>query len=47
MPSSFKIWRRHRVCQKGDEASSRCEAIMDTAEPGTLADTEKPTTSSS
>ena len=29
---------------KGDET---CEAIMDTAEPGTLADTEKPTTSSS
>ena len=29
---------------KGDET---CEAIMDTAEPGTSADTEKPTTSSS
>ena len=28
---------------KGDET---CEAIMDTAEPGTSADTEKPTTSS-
>ena len=33
--------------RKDDEASSRCEAIMDTAEPGTSADTEKPTTSSS
>ena len=30
--------------QKGDET---CEAILDTAEPGTSADTEKPTTSSS
>ena len=36
--------RRHRVCQK---VMRTCEAIMDTAEPGTSADTEKPTTSSS
>ena len=41
--SSFRIWRRHRVRQK---VMKTCEAIMDTAEPGTSADTEKPTTSS-
>ena len=44
VPSSFTIWRRHRVRQK---VMRTCEAIMDTAEPGTSADTEKPTTSSS
>ena len=44
MPSSFRIWRRHRVRQK---VMRTCEAIMDTAEPGTSADIEKPTTSSS
>ena len=44
VPSSFRIWRRHRVRQK---VMRTCEAIMDTAEPGTSADTEKPTTSSS
>ena len=35
---------RHRVRQK---VMRTCEAIMDTAEPGTSADTEKPTTSCS
>ena len=44
VPSNFRIWRRHRVRQK---VMRTCEAIMDTAEPGTSADTEKPTTSSS
>ena len=34
----------NRVRQK---VMRTCEAIMDTAEPGTSADTEKPTTSSS
>ena len=43
VPSSFRIWRRHRVRQK---VMRTCEPIMDTAEPGTSADTEKPTTSS-
>ena len=38
VPSSFRIWRRHRVRQK---VMRTCEAIMDTAEPGTSADTEK------
>ena len=40
----LRIWRRHRVRQK---VMRTCEEIMDTAEPGTSADTEKPTTSSS
>ena len=40
----FQNLRRHRVRQK---VMRTCEAIMDTAEPGTSADTEKPTTSSS
>ena len=40
----FQNLEMSRVRQK---VMRTCEAIMDTAEPGTSADTEKPTTSSS
>ena len=44
---SAKQFQNLETSSRSPKADETCEAIMDTAEPGTSADTEKPTTSSS